>query len=209
MKIFSLVFVLLFSIAAKSQDPPMPADAIFERSIPVSIKRKQKSIYYVSCVLVRVVPSNGQEMNDENCRKFFEDNFVIRHLVVDESKDKKNLENPGAEDFEIKYNGEGQGIPFWLVFDKDGKLLADSKIRVEGEGPEKGANTGCPANEKEVDDFISVLEKTTATSIQNNWRSSGNGSARMIIEGLIGLPFSQFIFNAFIQVILILQNPLR
>ena len=61
----------------------------------------------------------------------------------------------------IKYNGEGLGIPFWLVFDKDGNLLSDSKMRKEGEGPEKGENAGCPATEKEVDFFVEVLKKTS------------------------------------------------
>jgi len=80
---------------------------------------------------------------------------------VDESDDKKNLENPGADELRKKYHGDGQGIPFWLVFDKDGKLLADSKMRDEGGGSETGENVGCPASEKEVEYFISVLKKTT------------------------------------------------
>lgn len=103
-------------------------------------------------------------MNDASCKKFFTDNFVIVHLVVDESKNKKHLENPGADEMKIKHHGEGQGIPFWLVFDKDGKLLADSKMRKEGDGAAEGDNTGCPANEKEVDYFISVLKKTSTLS---------------------------------------------
>jgi hypothetical protein len=100
-------------------------------------------------------------MNDPVCKKFFDDNFVIRHLVVSESKDKKNLENPGAEEMKTKYHGEGMGIPYWLIFDKDGVLLADSKMRKEGEGPGQGSNTGCPATNEEVDYFVNVLKKTT------------------------------------------------
>ena len=100
-------------------------------------------------------------MDDETCKKFFDDNFVIRQLVVDESDDKKNLENPGADELRTKYHGDGQGIPFWLVFDKNGVLLADSKMRVKDAGPETGDNTGCPASKNEVEYFISVLKKTT------------------------------------------------
>ena len=103
-----------------------------------------------------------KSLNDEACKKFFDDNYIITHLVVDETKDKKNLENPGAAELKIKYNGDGQGIPFWLVLDKEGNLLSDSKIRKEGEGPDKGENTGCPATEEEVDFFISVLKKTSS-----------------------------------------------
>lgn len=103
-------------------------------------------------------------LNDPACKKFFNDNYVIRHLVVDESKDKKDLENPGASDMRDKYYGKDQGIPFWLILDKDGKLLADSKMRAAGEGPEKGQNTGCPAAENEVNYFIDVLKKSSKLS---------------------------------------------
>ena len=105
-------------------------------------------------------------MNDPVCKKFFEDNYVIRHLVVDESKDKIALENPGANEMRNKYYGAGQGIPFWLVFDKEGKLLADSKIRKPSDGPEAGENAGCPASEEEVNYFVDVLKKTSKLSME-------------------------------------------
>lgn len=101
-------------------------------------------------------------MNDAVCKKMFDDNYVIRHLTVKESKNKKDLENPGADAFLAKHHGDEQGIPFWLVLDKNGNLLADSKIRKPGEGPEKGDNIGCPAEPAEVEAFIDVLKKTSA-----------------------------------------------
>ena len=103
-----------------------------------------------------------KSMNDVACKQFFDDNYIIVHLVVDESKDKKALENPGANELRAKYYGSGLGIPFWLVFDKEGKLLSDSKIRAEGETADKGNNSGCPANAEEVAFFINVLKNTSA-----------------------------------------------
>ena len=101
-------------------------------------------------------------INDKSCKKFFDDNYVIEHLVVYESKDKKILENPGAIELLTKYHGNDEGIPFWLVFDKDGNLLADSKVRTEGSGSDfRGQNVGCPAAENEVAYFIDVLRKTS------------------------------------------------
>ena len=79
---------------------------------------------------------------------------------------KKKLENPGAVELRTKYYGDGQGIPFWLIFDKEGRLLADSKIRTAGQGPEEGENVGCPASEKEVSYFISVLKMTSPLNDQ-------------------------------------------
>jgi len=101
-------------------------------------------------------------LNDKVCKQFFDDNYIIRHLVVHESKNKKQLENPGGTELLAKYKGVDQGIPFWLIFDKDGNLLADSQIRKEGEGlDKKGQNSGCPAAAEEVRYFISVLKKTS------------------------------------------------
>ena len=93
-------------------------------------------------------------MADPSVKKYFTDNYVIEHLVVQESKTKKQLENPGAEALMVKYKGEGQGIPYWLIFDKDGNLLADSRMA-------NGDNTGCPAKESEVAHFVNVLKKTS------------------------------------------------
>ena len=101
-------------------------------------------------------------MNDQSVKNSFTDNYVIRHLVVYESKGKENLENPGALDLLKKYKGDDQGIPYWFVFDKEGKLLADSKLRPEGGGLETGDNTGCPASEKEVAYFVKVLKETSS-----------------------------------------------
>ena len=158
---FALAFILLFSIAAQAQDLPLSAAEILKEAYQSTTKENKKVFIIFHASWCGWCHRMDKSMNEKSCKKFFEDNFVIRHLVVDESKDQKNLENPGADEFRNQYYGDGQGIPYWLVFDKEGKLLADSKIRTAGEGPEKGNNAGCPATVKEVDYFISVLEKTT------------------------------------------------
>jgi hypothetical protein len=60
-----------------------------------------------------------------------------------------------------KYGGKDQGIPFWLIFDKEEKFIADSRMPAKVYGADKLQNTGCPAAKEEVDYFISVLKKTT------------------------------------------------
>lgn len=93
-------------------------------------------------------------MNNAECRQYFNDHYVVRHLTVYESKNYKQLENPGAEAMLKKYNGDNQGIPYWLIFDAQGNLLADSQS-------EAGKNTGCPATKEEVAYFLKVLRKTS------------------------------------------------
>jgi thioredoxin-related protein len=157
----TIAFSFLFSLAVQSQPSPLSAEEILKEAYQTADKEKKKVFIMFHASWCGWCHKMDKSMNDEACKKFFDDNFVIRHLVVNESIDKKNLVNPGAEELIKKYHGEEQGIPFWLVFDKQGKLLADSKIRVEGAGPETGENTGCPATEREVEYFIAVLQKTT------------------------------------------------
>ena len=161
---FVLAMVMLISMAAKSQSATPTAVDILKDAYQVAAKENKKVFIIFHASWCGWCHKMDSSMNDKTCKKFFDDNFVIRHLVVDESADKKNLETPGADLMKTEYNGDGQGIPFWLLFDKDGNLLADSKMRAEGAGPETGDNTGCPASEKEVDYFISVLQKTSKLS---------------------------------------------
>jgi thiol-disulfide isomerase/thioredoxin len=98
-------------------------------------------------------------MADTSCREYFENSYVIRHLVVDESPEKRALEHPGVYEFRRRYGGEGQGIPFWLVFDAKGALLADSRMPNADGSP--GNNCGCPADGEEVSYFVRIVQKTS------------------------------------------------
>jgi thioredoxin-related protein len=96
-----------------------------------------------------------KEMSAPTTKAFFNHHFVIKHITVLETKENKDLENPGGEKFMTKYTrGKKTGIPFWLIFDKNGNLLASSLDA-------SGSNLGCPATKKEVAAFIHKLKKTT------------------------------------------------
>ncbi len=162
MKKFILaILVLTIGQVVKAQPVPPTADDILKEAC-LQAAKENKNVFVLFqaswCVWCHRM---DKSMNDESCKQFFDDNFVIRHLVVNEAGDKRNLEHPGGNDLKTKYNGAGQGIPYWLIVDKNGKLLFDSKIRKEGDGPEKGENSGCPATVNEVNYFIDVLKKTT------------------------------------------------
>lgn len=160
--ILPIAIVALFSASLSAQPSPQTADEIMKGAYQQAAKENKKVFVMFHASWCGWCHKMDKSMNDEVCKKFFDDNYVITHLVVDEAKDKQNLENPGAVELRTKYNGDGQGIPFWLVFDKDGNLLSDSKMRKEGEGANKGANTGCPASEQEVAFFLAILKKTSS-----------------------------------------------
>lgn len=96
-------------------------------------------------------------MNQPATKKLFTDNFVVVHLDVQEREDKKQLENPGATELLATYKGDKSGIPFFLIFDAYGKLLADSF-------DDKGQNLGCPASVEEVAVLKKILKDTSTLS---------------------------------------------
>ena len=158
------VFMSLLSTALKAQLAPPSADEILKEAYKIADKEKKNVfvIFHASwCVWCHKMDTS---MNDPSCKQFFDDNYVIRHLIVDESADKKNQENPGAAELRKKLDGEGQGIPFWVVMDKKGKLLFDSRLKIENPASDAGAgqNIGCPASENEVGYFVNVLKKTSS-----------------------------------------------
>ncbi len=160
---FSTLLLLLFLPALiQAQPDPPSADAVMADAYQQAAKENKNVfvIFHASwCIWCHRMDSS---MSDASCKKYFNDNYVIRHMTVDESKDKKNLENPGANEFRNKYGGDGLGIPYWLIFDPNGKLLADSRIRTDGNvDSTPGDNSGCPATEKEVVYFIKVLHQTS------------------------------------------------
>jgi thiol-disulfide isomerase/thioredoxin len=152
---------LFLSIVGKSQSPE-PAEAILKEAGSVAAKENKNVFVLFHASWCGWCHKMDTAMNDNSVKRFFTDNYVIRHLVVYESKGKENLENPGALDLLKKYKGDEKGIPYWLIFDKNGKLLADSKFRPDGGGLETGDNTGCPASEKEVAHFVKVLKETSS-----------------------------------------------
>ena len=154
MKINFTIVILFFSLAGFAQKPAS-ADDILQQAYKRAAKEKKNVIVIFHASWCGWCHKMDSSMNDAACKKLFDDNYVAAHLVIFESKDKKELENPGAEDVLKKLNLDKEGIPVWLVYDKDGHLLADSWVRNGGaERLTIGKNSGCPANAEEVDYFI-------------------------------------------------------
>ena len=154
-----LLFVTVTSLFA--QKSPLSSEEIMKEAFTSAKKQNKKVLVMFHASWCGWCHKMDTSLNDASVKKFFDDNFVIRHLVVFESKGKENLENPGALEMLEQHEGKDQGIPFWLIFDKDEKFLADSRMKAKINGVEKLQNTGCPASKEEVDYFIEVLKKAT------------------------------------------------
>lgn len=159
------IIIALLSITTTGlfgQTRATPAETIVKEAIATAAKTNKNVfiIFHASwCVWCHKMDDS---MNDEKLKSFFDKNYVVVHLTVDESKDKKYLENPGADELRKKYNGEQQGIPYWFILDANGKFLADSRLQRDKDANAKAVSVGCPASDEEVGYFIKLLKKTSS-----------------------------------------------
>jgi thioredoxin-related protein len=164
--------LILCAAVAKGQTAGRPADQLIQEAL-MRANKENKNVFLIFgaswCVWCRIMDSS---INDPLCRDYFHKNYVILHLTVFESGANKRLENPGAEEYLNKYMATGQGIPFWMVLDKRGNVLADSNYK-------PGENAGCPAKPEEVAYLIAVLKRTSTIDED----MAGKVSARFLKNG--------------------------
>jgi len=159
---FSLLLAFGLVSGAMAQEAVLPASKIMDDAYTRAAKENKKVFVIFHASWCSWCHRMDSLMNVAETKPLFDKNFVVVHLVVQESKDKKNLENPGAAEFKDNNNGQMQGIPFWLIFDTKGKLLGDSRMpATDKTGKAIMANTGCPADPAEVEYFTGLLKKTT------------------------------------------------
>ncbi|RYY24086.1 MAG: thioredoxin family protein [Chitinophagaceae bacterium] len=156
LKIIAMIMALFFVAFTGVGQVPENADKIISDARLVATKENKNIFVIFHASWCGWCHKMDTAMNDPQVKRYFDDNYVIRHLVVLESKNKKNLENPGALELMKMHSEESSGIPFWIVLDQQGKKIFDSREkRPDGT---IGDNVGCPASESEVNHFISVLK---------------------------------------------------
>ena len=161
-KLFFITIILVMSGIVSAQEKPETAGKIMDDASKLASKEGKSVMIVFHASWCGWCKKFEASVSDPSCKAFFEKHFIIRYLDILERGDKKTIENPEAIEVYNKYGGQGGGIPFFLIFDKNKTLISDSKIRAAGDGPEKPLqNMGCPATEDEADAFIKILEKAT------------------------------------------------
>jgi thiol-disulfide isomerase/thioredoxin len=163
MKVLLLAFIFLIAgNCSYAQDPTPSAETVMNNAYQQATQENKKVFVMFHASWCGWCRKMDAAMNDASCKKAFESSYVIVHLTVEESKDKKDLENAGADFLKRKWLGEKAGLPFWLILDKDGNVLADSYIRKPGIPTDQpGDNVGCPASDEEITMFLKILRKTS------------------------------------------------
>ena len=158
MKLIILLFIAtVFTVQTKAQNS---ASSILENAL-IKAKAENKNVFLkYSASWCGWCKKLDEQMKNDSCKSFFDSNYVIVTLVVNESKKNRHLENPGATDFLRKHKGEDKGLPFWVILDNTGVLIEDSLNA-------KGKNLGYPGKKKEVQSFITILKKTSNLTEEN------------------------------------------
>jgi thiol-disulfide isomerase/thioredoxin len=160
----TLTAILLFAFATITfaQITPPSSEVVLKDAYAKAKKENKNVLLMFHASWCGWCKKMDASLTDVTTKKFFDDNYVIAHLDVLEQPAKKALENPGAAEQLKAFKGEKSGLPFWVILDDKGKVLADSQIRPQGASLNTyGENIGCPAADNEVAHFAQLLKNTS------------------------------------------------
>jgi len=160
-RLLFILCALLSSGILMAQTTPESADKILAAAIKKAAAENKNVMIVFHASWCGWCKKFEASVTDPSCKDFFEKSFVIQPLTILENGELKKTENPGAKEL-YDANGGKDGIPYFLIYDKTGKLLANSKMKAAGGGTDaKESNIGCPASKEEVAFFVEILKKTS------------------------------------------------
>lgn len=149
-KIIVVVALLLFQLGRAQEK----ADVVLNKALTEAKAGKKNVLLMFHASWCKWCKMMEKNMNLPETKPLFDKKFVTAYIDVQERGEKKTLENPGGQELMNKYKGENAGLPFWLILNPKGEVLADSFNA-------KGENLGSPSTPEEVATFIAKLEKTS------------------------------------------------
>lgn len=153
-RIILSALVLVMAVTSFAQDKVPTADEVLQTAYKQAAKEKKTVLLIFHASWCGWCRKMDQSLNDAAVKPLIDKYYVVTHLTVYETNDKKKDENPGALEFITKKGGADKGLPYWLFLDAKGNTLGNSELPPNG-------NVGCPAAEAEVNYFIELLKKTS------------------------------------------------
>lgn len=153
LKKYFILGVLSFTICSYTFAQTTPNAETVVKEAATNAQKQHKQVFLIFhaswCVWCHRMDSL---LTKTSFAKTFNKHFVLTHITIMEHKpERKKDENPGGMDLFAQYGGgDNTGIPYWVVLDNTGKMLANSRLKgaTEDFSGINGNNTGCPANLK-------------------------------------------------------------
>ncbi|HEX3934613.1 MAG TPA: thioredoxin family protein [Puia sp.] len=151
------------SLLAPHRTTPPSADEIIKQACAEATATHKKVMVLFHASWCTWCHKLDTLMASPECKPLFDQYFVVCHLIISEAPEKRDQENPGAQELYDKYADRNSGIPFFLIMTPDGTVIADSRIKPAGAKPgSSGNNIGYPASKAEIDYYLRTLRETTS-----------------------------------------------
>lgn len=157
----SILFITVLGFAQKNT--PLYAKSVLANAQQKAKQEKKKIFLKFTASWCGWCHKMDAAMKDSSTIQLFNSNYITAYIDVMEMGAKKVLENEGGVEVMKQYGGDNQGLPYWVVLDENGKLLANSLIKADDINldAKQGNNAGCPATDNEIPYFLRVLKNTS------------------------------------------------
>lgn len=150
--VISLMLVAIIAFAQTAK--PLPAQDVLDAAVKQAAASDKTVLLIFHASWCGWCKKLEAGLHDPGVKPLIETNYVVTYLVVLESKEKKDLENPGGFEIMKGLGGEKSGLPFYVFIDGKGTMIANSNAMP------KDQNIGYPAEREEIDAFDGLLKRT-------------------------------------------------
>jgi len=154
--VIALAWTVLAVIASQRAAPPRPPSAVtlVDAAVRVAQSENKGVLIHFGASWCKWCKRLDAAFDSPELAGIFRQNYILMHLTVQESDEKADTENPGAEALMAEFGASQAGIPIYLFLDRNGRRLASSLAMPDG------GNIGYPAAPEEIVAFEGLLEKT-------------------------------------------------
>ena len=148
------IMALLLLVIPAQTSKPRPASTIIAEALNAATMQGKTVFIHFGASWCTWCKHLDEMLNSPEVGSIFKEHYILVNLTVQESDDKKALENPGAQEFVDQSGGVKAGVPYYVFLDGDGKQIATSAAMPAG------VNIGYPATPDEIRTFGELLGKT-------------------------------------------------
>jgi thiol:disulfide interchange protein len=151
---FAVALVVMPSVARSAEPQPAAAEAVVAAAVKRAAAEKKAVLIEFGASWCGWCRAFAAFVSAPDAGPIIAAHYVVANLTVEESDDKKALENPGGAALKTKWGGAKAGLPFYVFLNGAGEEIADSNAMPDG------TNIGFPAVPAEDAAFMALIDKT-------------------------------------------------